>query len=220
MLLEVQTSFHLQLHAPSSLPLRYSHSCHFSRATVILWNRSNSDSRHARRIKHNRKKKLIYVSSGNDRHAALRPSLSRYISLSECIETHSRNDSLQLSFSQKLGGRKRNIDVSAIELDKNGGKSKGHGFRLRNYGGSWASIELTFEETAAGTRYIRAHRTKLISWKKNLAWYNVIVNGVIIDVTVVASRVTLWKLEEKWFYVNQKQVYGTVVKLFHFKHHF
>lgn len=95
------------------------------------------------------------------------------------------------SFSQKLGGRKRNIDVSAIELDKNGGKSKGHGFRLRNYGGSWASIELTFEETAAGTRYIRAHRTKLISWKKNLAWYNVIVNGVIIDVTVVASRVTL-----------------------------
>ena len=70
------------------------------------------------------------------------------------------------SFSQKLGGRKRNIDVSAIELDKNSGKSKGHGFRLRNYGGSWASIELTFEETAAGTRAIYIHRTKLVSWKK------------------------------------------------------
>lgn len=95
------------------------------------------------------------------------------------------------SFSQKLGGRKRNIDVSAIELDKNGGKSKGHGFRLRNYGGSWASIELTFEETAAGTRYIRHIERNLFLGKKNLAWYNVIVNGVIIDVTVVASRVTL-----------------------------
>lgn len=57
------------MHPP---PLRYSRASfpeqQLSSTALVPRNLSNSNSRHARRIKHNRKKKLIYVSFGNDHH--------------------------------------------------------------------------------------------------------------------------------------------------------
>lgn len=85
---KVQTSFHLQLHAPC-----YSQPCLFSRATVISppppLLRIAIPSRDTRAASNTTGKKLIYVSLGDDHHVQ---DLSRCISLS-VYRRRSRDDS-------------------------------------------------------------------------------------------------------------------------------
>lgn len=118
-------------------------------ATLLFQALSRRDARATRRAK---RKKL----------PAFLRLLSRYISSTRTLASRLYGGS---GNSVKGNETWRAIGVSAIERDKNGGKSKGHGFRLRERS---ASIDGERKERLA--REIQPHRTnELLRWKNDYA---------------------------------------------------
>lgn len=184
---KVQTSFHLQLHAPC-----YSQPCLFSPSNSYLASfESLFEVKTRARHQTQPEKNLSTFPWGT----ITTFKTSRDVYLWVCIETLSGR-LFQPLFWKLRFRRKRNIESSrCIRYQvgwKNGGKSKGHGFRLRPEVVWLRSTDaLSRKERLARERCIHTHRTKLLSWKKKKKknwysarlWYNVIVNGVIVDVT-------------------------------------
>lgn len=156
------------MHPP---PLRYSQSRLFSRATVIFHGTCTTKSLEfefeARAPHQTQPEEKTYLRFLRERSPRLRPgSRDMYLRVyRNPLETTLRPLFLKTSWEEAK--YREQLDVSAIELDKNGGKSKGHGFRLWNYE-VVRSSRRSRKERLARERYIRIHRMKLLSWKKTL----------------------------------------------------
>lgn len=156
------------MHPP---PLCYSQSRLFSRATVIFHGTCTTKSLEfefeARAPHQTQPEEKTYLRFLRERSPRLRPgSRDMYLRVyRNPLETTLRPLFLKTSWEEAK--YREQLDVSAIELDKNGGKSKGHGFRLWNYE-VVRSSRRSRKERLARERYIRIHRMKLLSWKKTL----------------------------------------------------